>query len=201
MRLAPGIAVEPRPGNEPKYVRSYVFARFAIGVLGFLLPPLLVLLEPALFDGLPAPRGSLSAYYYSGVRELFVGGLWAIGVFLFVYKFLDFSWEGLLSSLAGVAAVLVALFPTERPGDGVLLTPMQVKLGEGVVSGIHYATATAVIGLLVPITLLFARDEGRRESTGSRFSRMIRIFFVFRSFSKSPHSSRTASCRSIVSIR
>ena len=162
MRL-PEVAVEPRPDDEPRYVRSYVFSRFCIGLLGVLLPPLLVFLEPALFDGQPFPRGSLSAYYYSGVRELFVGGLWAIGVFLFIYKFLDFSWESLLSSLAGVAAVLVAVFPTELPGSGVTPTPFQVKFGESTVTAIHYASAIAFIALLVPIVLFFARDEGRRE--------------------------------------
>jgi hypothetical protein len=162
MRFAPEVAVKSRPENEPSYVRSYVFTRFAIGLLGVLLPPVLVFLEPALFDGLPAPRGSLSAYYYSGLREVFVGGLWAIGVFLVVYKFLDVSWESLLSSLAGAAAVLVAVFPTERPGDGVTPTPFQVKLGEDVVTGIHYGAAIAFIGLLVPIVLFFARDEGGR---------------------------------------
>jgi hypothetical protein len=162
MQVLPSKTVTPRPTHEPRYVRSYVFTRFAIGVLGVALPPLLVLLEPALFDGLPAPRGSLSAYYYSGVREIFVGGLWAIGVFLFVYKFLDFTWESVLSSVAGVAAILVAVFPTERPGDGVAPTPFQVKLGEDVVTGIHYGVAAVFIGLLVPIVLFFARDEGRR---------------------------------------
>jgi hypothetical protein len=162
MRFVPEVAVKPRPENEPRYVRSYVFTRFAIGLLGVVLPPLLVFFEPALFDGLPAPRGSLSAYYYSGLREVFVGGLWAIGVFLIVYKFLDFSWESLLSSLAGAAAVLVGVFPTERPGDGVTPTPFQVKLGEDVVTAIHYGAAVAFIALLVPIVLFFARDEGRR---------------------------------------
>lgn len=170
MRFAPDTAVKARPVDEPSYVRSYVFTRFGIGVLGVLLPVALVLLEPALFSGLPAPRGSLSAYYYSGVREVFVGGLWAIGVFLIIYKFLDFSWESLLSSVAGVAAVLVAVFPTERPGDGIPLNPFQVKFGEGVVSGIHYATAGTFIVLLVPITLLFALKEGKRADNGSRFS-------------------------------
>ncbi len=157
MRFTPDVAVRPRPGNEPRYVRSYVFTRFAIGVLGFLLPLVLVFLEPALFDGLPAPRGSLSAYYYSGMREVFVGGLWAIGIFLIVYKFLDFSWESLLSSLAGAAAMLVAVFPTERPGDGVTPTPFQVKFGEDVVTKIHYGSAITFIALLVPIVLFFAR--------------------------------------------
>jgi hypothetical protein len=170
MRVMPEVAVAPRPDNEPLYVRSYVFTRFAIGLLGFLLPLALVLLEPAIFDGLPAPRGSLSAYYYSGLREIFVGGLWAIGVFLVVYKFLDFSWESLLSSLAGVAAVLVAVFPTELPGDGVTPNPFQVKFGESVVTGIHYGAAVAFIALLVPITLLFARDEGRRPHRSGRRS-------------------------------
>jgi hypothetical protein len=163
MRFTPDVAVEPRPANEPRYVRSYVFTRFAIGVVGVLLPPVLVFLEPAVFDGLPAPRGSLSAYYYSGLREVFVGGLWAIGVFLVVYKFLDFTWESLLSSLAGAAAVIVAVFPTERPGDGWTSTPFQVKLGEGLVTAIHYGAAVAFIALLVPIVLFFSRDEGRRE--------------------------------------
>ena len=165
-------AVESRPTDPAArpYVRSYVFTRFAIGLLGIALPPLLVLLEPALFDGLPAPRGSLSAYYYSGVRELFVGGLWAIGVFLFVYKFLDFTWESLLSTLAGAAAVLVAVFPTERPGVGVSPTPFQVKFGESVVEGIHYGSAVAFIALLAPITLIFGRDEGRRSARPGRRS-------------------------------
>jgi hypothetical protein len=54
MRFAPEVAVRPRPDHEPRYVRSYVFTRFAIGLLGVLLPPVLVFLEPALFDGLPA---------------------------------------------------------------------------------------------------------------------------------------------------
>ena len=57
MRFMPEVAVKPRPDNEPGYVRSYVFTRFAIGLLGVLLPLVLVLLEPELFDGLPAPRG------------------------------------------------------------------------------------------------------------------------------------------------
>jgi hypothetical protein len=159
MRFLPE-AVEPRPKNEPRYVRSYVCTRFAIGLLGVLLPPVLVFLEPTLFDGLPFPRGSLSAYYYSGVREIFVGGLWAIGVFLVVYKLLDLTGESLLSSLAGVAAILVAVFPTERPGDGWPLTPFQEKLGEGAVTAIHYGSAIAFIALLVPITLFFAHEEG-----------------------------------------
>jgi hypothetical protein len=80
--LWPEVAVEPRPTapQAKRYVRSYLIMRVAIGALGIALPVVLVLGEPLLFDGQPFPRGSLSAYYYSGVREVFVGALCAIGV-------------------------------------------------------------------------------------------------------------------------
>ena len=152
------------PGSE-RYVRSYVTLRFAIGVLGLALPFVLVLVEPILFDGQPFPRGSLSAYYYSGMRELFVGVLWAIGVFLVLYKLTEFSWESRLSTVAGFAAVLVALFPTGRPGDGVSLTPLQDLLGEATVETVHFFAAAVFIGSLAPITFFFGREEG--EEAGS----------------------------------
>ncbi len=172
MRVLPDVAVRPRPTDPAAkpYVRSYVFMRFATGLLGVVLPPALVFFEPLLFDGQPFPRGSLSAYYYSGMRELFVGGLWAIGVFLILYKLPEFTWESRLSSLAGAAAVAVALFPTGRPGDGVSETPLQLRFGEGVVEGIHFTAAGAFILLLVPITYLFGREEGKRTVRPGRMS-------------------------------
>ena len=172
MRIVPDVAVQPRvrgPGSE-RYVRSYVTLRFAVGVLGLALPFLLVLVEPVLFDGQPFPRGSLSAYYYSGMRELFVGVLWAIGVFLVLYKLMEFSWESRLSTVAGFAVVLVALFPTGRPGEGVSLTPLQDLLGEATVERIHFIAAAIFIGSLAPITYFFGREEGKRPDRPRRRS-------------------------------
>ena len=37
-----------------------------------------------------------------------------------------------------------------------------MKLGEPVVTAIHYGAAIAFIALLIPIVLFFARDEGKR---------------------------------------
>jgi hypothetical protein len=169
----PDVAVQPRSkAPDPgRYVRSYVTLRFAIGVLGFALPLLLVFLEPILFDGQPFLRGSLSAYYYSGVRELFVGLLWAIGVFLVLYKLNEFSRESRLSTFAGVAVLIVALFPTGRPGDGVSVTPLQDLLGEATVEGIHFGAAAVFIGSLAPITYYFGREEGNETGRPGRRSR------------------------------
>jgi len=169
----PEVEVKPRPtspGAQP-YVRSYVIMRFGVGLLGVALPPLLVFLEPILFDGQPFPRGSLSAYYYSGMREFFVGMLWAIGVFLVLYKIADFSRESRLSSYAGLAVIFVALFPTGRPGARVPFTPLQDLVGESTVETIHFVAAGVFIATLAPITYYFGREEGKPQARPSRRSR------------------------------
>lgn len=170
--------VKQRPASPAaqRYVRSYVSMRFGVGLLGVSLPPVLVFVEPILFDGQPFPRGSLSAYYYSGMRETFVGVLWAIGVFLVLYKAADFSRESRLSTYAGLAVIFVALFPTGRPGAGVPFTPLQDLVGETTVERVHFGAAAVFIALLAPITYYFGRDEGKREDRPSQRSRFWRTF-------------------------
>jgi hypothetical protein len=166
--LWPSVDVQPRltgPGTD-RYVRSYLAMRVLVGALGIALPLLLVFGEPILFDGQPFPRGSLSAYYYSGVRELFVGALCAIGVFLLTYKVAERSRENVLSICAGITVTVVALFPTGRPGIGVTPTPLQNLLGETAVERIHFAAAAVFIGSLAVISYYFAKpppDSGRRS--------------------------------------
>ena len=75
-----------------------------------------MLLDGVWFDGEPFPRDSLSAYYYSGVRELFVGALSATGVFLLTYKVAERNLDNTLSLLAGARVLLVARLPDEPPG-------------------------------------------------------------------------------------
>jgi len=156
--LWPRAAVKERPEGAATrpYVRSYIFMRLAIGILGIALP-LQLFAEPLFFDGQPFLRGSLSAYYYSGMREFFVGVLWAIGVFLVTYKVAEPSRESRASTYAGLAAILVALFPTERPGDGFALTPLQAQLGESTVEAIHFLSAGVFIALLALISFYFGR--------------------------------------------
>ena len=182
--LWPDVAVQPRltaPQSE-RYVRSYLIMRVTIGALGIALPVLLVLGEPLLFDGQPFPRGSLSAYYYSGVRELFVGTLCAIGVFLVTYKVAERSRENRLSIYAGVAVIIVALFPTGRPGPGVSVTPLQVVLGETTVERVHFTAAAVFIASLAVISFYFSRPgpkTGERPpSFWSKYHRICAGFIV-----------------------
>jgi hypothetical protein len=137
--------------------------RTVVGAIGIALPVLLVGLDRVLFDAEPFPRTSLSSYWYSGVREIFVGGLCAIGVFLVTYKVAERSRENRLSTYSGLGAILVAFFPTSRTSDDdVPLSPLQDLLGEGTVEWIHFGAATVFLGSLAVISFYFGRNEGNR---------------------------------------
>ena len=162
--LRPQRTVEPRPPDPEasRYIRSYLIMRVLIGLLGIALPFALVLVDGLWFDGDPFPRDSLSAYYYSGVRELFVGTLVATGVFLVTYKVAERGLDNTLSTVAGAAVLVVALFPTARPSDAVPLTPLQQHLHEHVVSALHFTAAGVFIVSLAVISYFFGVREGAR---------------------------------------
>lgn len=150
--------VTPRPeADDLDHVRSYLRMRIAIGVLGIAVPLLLVFGEPLLFNGQPFLRGSLSAYYYSGMREVFVGSLCAVGVFLIFYKLARVTQESVYSTIAGAAVIVVALFPTGRPGAGIPATPLQDRLGADTVEWIHFIASVVFIVFLARLGWLFAK--------------------------------------------
>ena len=97
-------------------VVSYLVLRRAVGALGIALPVVLAIGALVIFQtGL---RDSISDYYHTGMRNVFVGILCAIGVFLMSYrgyKIIDDrpgDPRGIFA-LAGVYAICVALFPTD----------------------------------------------------------------------------------------
>lgn len=168
--LKPVVVVEPRPTDPDtsRYIRSYLIMRVLVGALAIALPFLLVLGDGIGFDADPFPRGSLSSYFYSGTREIFVGTLSATAVFLLTYKVAERNLDNTLSTLAGLAVLAVALFPTNPPAR-TDLTPLQDRLGEGLVAGIHYASAATFIGSLAVISYFFGvREGGRPNREGKR---------------------------------
>ena len=58
--------------------------------------------------------GSLSGFYYTHMRNLYVGAMCAVGVFLVAYRGHD-RWDDRLTNVAGLAAICIALFPTMPP--------------------------------------------------------------------------------------
>src|SRR5690606_35131936 len=158
------------------YVRSYLLIRTLVGLLGILLPLLFIVGEAAYLRGGVHVRGSLSAYYHTSMRDIFVAGLCVIGFLLATYLSGQVrTWDFWLSLVAGVAVIGVVFFPTSRPGlapgdprcgatpvpDGC--SPVQQRLGEQLVAGIHFAAAVVFILSLAAIAFLFAHRAGQYE--------------------------------------
>jgi len=94
--------------GQGSLVHSYLTLRTAVGVIGLALPPVL-----AIGKMVSQGRGiqdSISCYYYTDMRNVFVGSLCAIGVFLMSCRGYDWKDE-MAGYLAGVFAIGVALFP------------------------------------------------------------------------------------------
>jgi hypothetical protein len=163
--LKPVTTTAPRP-TEPaafRYVRSFLILRVAIGALGVGLPLILVLGDGLWFDGDPFPRHSLSAYYYSGVRDVLVGTICAIGTFLLAYKVAEQNLDNTLSVVAGATAIPIALFPPHVRA-GATPSPLQERLGESVCAGVHFAAAATFLISLAVLSVLFGVREGGRNA-------------------------------------
>jgi hypothetical protein len=151
------------------YVRSYLMMRLVIGVVGVLLPVSLLLGDWWFVDGRPTTRGSLSAYYHSGMRDVFVAALAVIGLFLLTYMAFHYNWDNVLSMVAGLAALGAAMFPTD---GGEVLTPLQRELGESLVVRVHYTCAAVFILSLAAISWRFGtREHARPNRTADQQTR------------------------------
>ena len=87
------------------------------------------------------PRSSMSFYYYSGrAQDVFVGALCAIGVFLVLYRPLN-TIESRWLTVAGFAALAIALFPMNKDGD---CSPKDTWSVHGVSAVIFFGAITFV---------------------------------------------------------
>ena len=77
-----------------------------------LLPFVLVLVNWAAGHGV---QTSMSSYYYTVMRDTFVGSLCAIGIFLVSYDGYDLA-DRLVTDAAGLCTICIAFFPT-TPGN------------------------------------------------------------------------------------
>lgn len=94
-------------------VLSYIGIRRAVGISGLLLP--IVLGPVGWLVGIPF-QDNMSSYYHTGLRDVFVGTMCAIGVFLLCYRGHDWI-ENWTANVGCAAAFGVALFPLDLGSD------------------------------------------------------------------------------------
>jgi hypothetical protein len=136
-------------GENHPYIISYHSLRILFGLMGMTLPFLLAITGKYLF-GLDI-QPSISDYYHTGMRDILVGSLWAIAVFLLVYKGPELV-DNLLAKLACFSAIGISLFPT--PAGEETLFEMDW------VGWLHHLFAALLFGSFIIFTLfLFTRTK------------------------------------------
>ena len=99
--------------TEPDLAEAYRQLQKAVGVIAVLLVPVLVVGNAVWGDGWL--EGSISSYYYTPMRNVFVGSLCALAVFFLSYNYRplpNFRIDNLLSTAASAVTIGVALLPT-----------------------------------------------------------------------------------------
>lgn len=117
-------------------MRSHLFLSAGMGIVAAALPILLI------GFGDYCSHFSISHFYHDdgpAARNIFVGSLWAIGLFLILFRGLS-SIENHILRLAGVLAIMVAMFPTKAAqGD------MQITLH--LVSAVLFFVCLAIVAV------------------------------------------------------
>jgi uncharacterized membrane protein YidH (DUF202 family) len=139
-----------------KYRRSFLVTRLVIGTIGLILPVALPIGAWLIFRE-PLIQDSLSGYYYSGMRDWFVGSMWAIGAGLICYAAARANQDTVVSNVAGILAIVIALFPTNPAGTRGSLT-----------SAIHLWSAALFLILLGVICWLYGKRDRRRPDRSVR---------------------------------
>jgi len=141
------------PGPSDPLVISYLGLRKAVGIIGLALPFVLVF-GKILLDG-PGLQASMSAYYYTGMRDVFVGSMCAIAIFMISYHGYERK-DDIAGDLACLFALGLALFPA-APETGA--TPRQEIIG-----ALHHVFAAGFFLTLAYFSLALFRKTAARPT-------------------------------------
>jgi heme/copper-type cytochrome/quinol oxidase subunit 2 len=177
---APAAAMQyapPPPGQRPDDISGHTH-RQVIGYLGLALPILLVQVQ-RLRPNAPSDRwvgDSISAYYWTGAVSLFVGLLAALSLFLLTYRGYaneSYKYDRGAAIIAGIAAALVALFPTSPP-SGLAPLPWWGSW----VNTIHTIAAIVLFSMFAVFSLWLFRKTAPGEQPPAEKNRRNAIYLA-----------------------
>jgi len=149
-------------GPQNMLTFDYLTLRKAVGILGVALPFVLAI-GKWITQG-PGLQSSMSCYYYTDMRNYFVGSMCSIGMFLMSCKGYD-KWDVVSGRLACVLSVCVAFFPTK---------PSNPTHFRSVIGDMHLAFAgTLFFTLAVMCLVLFTKTTAENRPTRQKLQRNI----------------------------
>jgi len=159
MRIAP-------QAQDPE-VLSYLALRKAVGAIALGLPFALAI--PWWLFHHHVLQSSISGYYYTGMRNLFVGSLCAISMFMLSCRGYDRQDE-IAGFFSAFCALGVAFFPTAPDTDA---TPRQLDLAT-----VHYIFAALLFSTLAYFCLVLFKMSARNRSLTRKKLQRNRVYTV-----------------------
>lgn len=148
-------------GDENRLIITYLTLRKLIGILGITLP--FVLFFGAFLIFQTGIQSSISSYYHTGMRDLFVGTICVIGFFLLIYKGYE-SADNIAGDIGCLAAIGLALFPTAPDGTATGT--------EQIIGYIHLGFAALFFFVLIYFSLyLFTKSDPAKPPTPNKLQR------------------------------
>lgn len=151
--------------DKPPEIISYYTMRRAIGVLGITLP-LILLAGSYFFGACKEVQYSISTYYHTNMRNIFVGYNCALALFLFAYRGHDWS-DNLAGYLGCIAVLGVAFLPcnvTQNEPSCLVHVSMQDPL----VGKLHNLCALLYFIILIVYALLLFPKTHMDMVTGEK---------------------------------
>lgn len=158
-----GMVRRPDAHSDEGLTLSYLGVRRGVGFLSLTLPVVLVV-GKLLLDG-GGIQDSISAYYYTGMRDYFVGSNCAVGVFLLCHRYQ--RTDNYLSTAAALFVVGLSLLPTTEPGTSHTST-------QSAVGTVHFLCATLYFLLQAVFAFfLFTRTDPHLPPTRQKRRRNV----------------------------
>ncbi|MFC2109256.1 hypothetical protein ACFLSU_01660 [Bacteroidota bacterium] len=157
--------------NDKTAIKSYLKLRRFIGYLGFLLPLVCIAGSFLIPNCENSIHKSISDYYFTPLRDVFVGILCAVAFFLFAYKG-SLKYDNIIATLGGFFALGIAFFPTS----------VQCELGCNIsyqllfpnLSEIHFYSALLFFAVLIYFSLYsFVKDPDEKNQTNWKRKKLI----------------------------
>ncbi|HYW95359.1 MAG TPA: hypothetical protein VE870_07220 [Bacteroidales bacterium] len=151
---------------------SYLTIRKALGILGIALP-LVMIAGSVLLGHCHEIQSSISAYYYTNMRNVFVGIIFSIALFLFSYRGYEKK-DAMAGKLACFFAVCVALFPTtlDEPSTTCLIHFSHSSIS----SSVHFISAAGFFLTLSYFSIfLFTKSEEKPTRMKRKRNELYRI--------------------------
>ena len=150
-------------GPNSQILISYMTLRRAIGLIGILLPAA-VAIAKLVSDGIGL-QSSISASYYTGARNILVGALCSIGVFLAAYRGPERR-DRRAGAIASICAIGVAMCPVRPDVDATFI--------QSVIGKFHIVFALGMFSMLAYFSLvLFTATHPNRSMTIKKKERNI----------------------------